>query len=460
MKFSLTSARTWTSLVLGRRQPLDDGQRRYTRLFQSAFTALAGKGISIVVSVIAVPLTVNYLGAERYGVWIVISTLLAWLAIADLGLGNGLTNALAEAYGENRPDLAQAYVATATWMMVGVALALGTLGVIMWPWIDWVTIFNVRSGLARAEVEPAVALAIILSLVTFPLSIVGKIYGAYQEGATSNYWAAAGNVTSLLALLVATQLQGGLVWLVFAIFGAQVLLTVANALWLFAWHKPWLRPRPSVIRQEHLKRLTTTGGMFFVVQIAVLLNFQADNLIIAHYLGAGQVTPYSIAWKLFSYTTVLQTLIFPSLWPAYTEAFTRKDSQWIRRTFKASLIISTGVTVVLVMPLVVFGTTIINAWAGAAAVPTMALLFWLGAFSVINATMNAVACLLNASGRIRGQMFYGSLTAIVNVALSVTLVVPFGVVGVIASTVIAYIACNVVPASLETMFLLGKLHQE
>ncbi len=460
MKISLASARTWTSLTFGRRQPIDDGQRRYVRILQSALTALAGRGIGFFVSIISVPLTISYLGTERYGVWITISTMLAWLAIADLGLGNGLTNTLSEAYGTNRRDNAQSYVATAIWMLIGVTVLLATIGALVWPWIDWITLFNVRSTEARAEVGTAVALAITFFLLSFPLSVIGKIYGAYQEGAIANYWTAAGNIVSLVALLVVTQLQGGLVSLVFALSGAQLLLNFSNALWLFGWHKPWLRPCPSLINQSYLSRLTATGGMFFVLQIAVLLNFQADTLIIARYLGAEQVTHYSIAWRLFSYTALLQVLLFPSLWPAYAEAFARKDSKWITRTFKANIVISTGVTIFLVVPLIVFGRMIIQAWAGASAVPSITLLIWLGIFSIINASMNVIACILNASGHIKGQMFYGSATAIVNIVLSVILVVPFGIAGVIAATVIAYVLCNVVPASVETTLLLLKVRNE
>jgi hypothetical protein len=46
------------------------------------------------------------------------------------------------------------------------------------------------------------------------------------------------------------------------------------------------------------------GGMFFVIQIAMVLIFQTDNLIIAHFAGAAAVTPYSVAYRLFGYTTL------------------------------------------------------------------------------------------------------------------------------------------------------------
>jgi O-antigen/teichoic acid export membrane protein len=457
MKVDLTSAQHWTNLTLGRTKPVSDGQRRYVRIFQAVLTSLAGRGVGVIVSLISIPLTVRYLGAERYGVWVTVSTLLAWLNIADLGLGSGLTNALSECYGKDRRDLAQSYVATTFWVLVGVGGALGGAFLITWPWLDWPALFNVHSAQARAEVGPAMALAIAIFLLNFPLSIVVKIYGAYQEGAIANSWATAGNLASLLALIAATRVEGGLVWLVVAVSGTLLLVTAANALWLFWRHKPWLKPRVSAIRRESVRRLVGTGGMFFVLQIASLLILQTDNVIIAHYLGARQVTPYSVAWRLFSYSTLPQVLIFNALWPAYGEAFTRRDTAWIKRTLRANALFSIVSTALLAAPLVLFGQIIIELWAGGDAVPPFTVLAWMGCWSLLFAAMNTTTCILNGLGRVRGQMIYGMATAGVNIVLTIAWVSSFGLSGVIAGTVISYLVCALVPQLAETIAVIRSL---
>jgi len=457
MKLSLASVNRWVNLTLGRSQPTDDGQRRYVRIVQAAFTALVGKGISVVVSFISVPLTISYLGVERYGIWMTINTLLAWLTIADLGLGNGLINALAEAYAKERRDLAQIYVATTFWLLVMVVLFLGTIITACWSWVDWAALFNVESAQARSETPPAIALAIGIALLNLPLSVVAKIHGAYQEGAIVNYWSAIGNITSLLALIAVTWTQGGLVWLIVAFSGTLLLVTTINAIWLFGLHKPWLRPNISVVQRGRLREILSTGGMFFFVQVAALVIFQTDNLIIAHYLGASYVTPYNVTWRLFSYTTLLQVIIFPALWPAYTEACARKDIVWVLRTFRMNILFSVFSTSLFVLPLVLYGGFFIEVWTSKAVIPSFALLAWMSAWSLISVSMNVVACVLNASGHLQGQMIYGLITAITNVFLSILLIMPFGITGVIAATVISYFVCSVIPACLETVFVFKKM---
>src|SRR5436190_21085 len=154
MKISVADVRTWLSLTLGRTQTADHGRRRYVRIVQSVLTAVAGRGIALVVGIISVPLTVGYLGTERYGVWVTISTLLAWLNIADLGLGNGLLNMLSKAYADDRPDLAQRYIATAFWMLIALALGLGLVWLGLGHLIDWSTVLRIQSERAQAEVAP------------------------------------------------------------------------------------------------------------------------------------------------------------------------------------------------------------------------------------------------------------------------------------------------------------------
>jgi O-antigen/teichoic acid export membrane protein len=166
-----------------------------------------------------------------------------------------------------------------------------------------------------------------------------------------------------------------------------------SGVWLFARHKPFLAPHPKAILPSTIKDLGHVGGMFFMIQIVVLI-FQTDNLIIAHFAGTAAVTPYSVAYRLFGYTTLLQGLIFPNLWAAYAEAIARKDIGWVRRTYRSNLALSTLSTVAVAVPLVIVATPFICVWTGEdAAVPPFGLLVCMAGWSVINASMSAVSCL-------------------------------------------------------------------
>lgn len=455
MSALLLSTVRYTRLALGKAQILGDAQRRHVRIVQGIFTALAGRGVAMVVGFISVPLTVKYLGAERYGAWITISTAMAWIALADLGLSSSLTNAVSEGYAHDRHDLAQSYVAAAFWSLAGVAAFLALVFFSLWHAVPWDKVFNVQTASARAEVAPAVGIAFAIFTLSLPFSLISKIYGAYQQVAVANAWAAAGNILGLIALVAVTQLKGGLVSLVLAVSGAVLLVNVLSAIWTFGCSKPWLVPRPDRVTWSALKRLTGLGGMFFVIQIAALVLFQTDNLIIAHYLGAAAVTPYSVTWRLFTYTALFQMLASPSYWPAYAEAFSRGDRAWVRRSFRMNFTVTVVSTLLLALPLVVFGKWIIEKWAGSVAVPSSALLLWMGIWSIIYSSMTAQSCLLASSGKVKRQMIYSILAAGVNLVLSVILVQKVGLAGVIMGTVGAFLVCVVVPQTLDVERVIG-----
>jgi O-antigen/teichoic acid export membrane protein len=445
MSTIIHSAGRYIRLALGKGQIANDAQRRHVGILRGMSTGLVGKGISIIVSFISVPLTLRYLGPERYGVWVTISTAMMWITLADFGMSNSLTNAISEAYGKDRRDLAQSYVASAFWLLAAGVVLFGVIFFPIWHLVTWDRVLNVQTAQARAEAAPAVAIAFVIFALNFPFTSISKIYGAYQEVAIANAWAATGNLLSLGALIAVTQLKGGLVWLILAVSGAVLFVNVISAVWVFWWSKPWLLPRLTSITQHAVKKLSGIGGMFFVVQLAGLVLFQTDNLIIAHFLGAKAVTPYSVTWRLFTYTTLFQILAGPSYWPAYAEAFSRSDRAWVRRTFRMNLTATVGSTLVLGLPLVLFGQVFIEKWAGKEAVPTFSLLLWMGVWSVISAAMNSQACILASSGRLRGQMFYSVAAAAVNLALSIMLVQKIGLTGVIIGTVVAYLTCVIVP---------------
>ena len=56
------------------------------------------KGASFLVSFLMVPLLLNYLDNEQYGIWLVLSSIVGWVTFFDLGIGNVIRNELGKAW--------------------------------------------------------------------------------------------------------------------------------------------------------------------------------------------------------------------------------------------------------------------------------------------------------------------------------------------------------------------------
>lgn len=447
----------WTQIALGRLPPANEGQKRYQRIIHSTAMAAAARGLNLFVGFISVPLAVGYLGRDRYGVWITISSLLAFLSFTDFGLGSSLLNALAAAYGRDDRRQAQRYVASAFWLLVVMAIVLWVPFAGASHWIA-AQLFSAKGNSPLlSEAAPAVSIAITIFFLSFPLNLFSQVLSAHQQNAIVNICAMITATANLIAIVVVVACRAGLIWLVLAYSGCGLLVSLICSIWLFGYAKPWLRPSIRGVDSTMGRNLLGTGWKFLAVSVFWVINSQTDNLIISHFLGPGAVTPYSVAFKLFSYTVVFQSFAVFALWPAYAEARARNDIPWIRGAFKANVIFSFVSSLPFTIVCILFGQRIIQVWAGDAAVPPFSLLVWMAIWNLLLASLSAATCLLNAFSRLTGMTIYGSVTAVVNIVLSIILVQRWGVNGVVFASIVSVAVFSYVPIFLEARTALQRL---
>ena len=418
---------------------------------------MAGRGTAILANFFAVPLTVRYLGAERYGVWVTLTSVLAYLTIFDLGIGSTAINGVAEALANNNFRSARQQINTAYITLAGMAVLAAAGVTLAWPVISWPAVLGAKTVANRGEITVAAGTAIAIVLISFPLSITPRIFGACRKVALSNFWSGLGSILSLAAIVLVTRLKIGLPGLVMAVSGATLLVGIFSTLWLYR-HFDWLQLSFRDVEWSKIHALLRTGLPFFVVQMSGVILFQTDNLIIAQVMSAKSVTPYSITWKLFSYASLLQVVALPTLWPAYADAFARRDFTWIKKTYRYNVLIAVGSTTVFVLALLAVGRGFIAVWAGPSAVPTFGLLAGMGVWTIISSLAWCESCLLGAAGQVKGQALYSLIGAIVNVVASVVLGRLLGLVGIILGTLVAYLFCIIIPQTLEVQAALREKH--
>ncbi len=435
-------------------------KERYRRVGLATVVSIAARAISVFTAFISVPLTLNYLGAERYGLWITISSTIAMLAFADLGLGNGLINAISDAHGRDDPAAARAYVSSAFFMLSAIAAILLLAFAVAYPFIPWPRVFNVTSALASEEAGPGVLAFMVCFALNMPLGVVQRVQMGYQELFANGLWQAVGNLLGLAGVILAIQQRAGLPWLVLAMAGAPALAGFLNSIVLFAFQRPWLRPQLSSFSRPVTKRILKIGLLFLGLQIAGALAYQSDSIVVAQVMGADQVAQYAVPMKLFSFVPTILGLMLMPLWPAYGESIARGDVAWVRKTLRRSLVLGTAVNVPTAIALVLVGSPIIQLWAGPEVTPSFLLLIGLGLWVVANSFGGPLAALLNGANVVRFQVICSSLMAVVNLIISILLTYRIGVAGVVFGTVIAQIVFILLPSALFVPRLLSDIQRQ
>ena len=413
-------------------------QERHRHIAWTTVTAAAAKAAALAAMLISVPLTLSYLGPERFGLWMAITAVISMLGFADFGLSNGIMNAVSHASGRNDLRTIHQSVSNGFIMLAAIGLSILLLFVIAYRHVPWPAVFNVSSATAALESGRVVFVLVICFIATLPLGATQKIQLGLQQGYWGNLWEALGSVSGLLGIVVAIQLEAGLQWVALAMAGMPLVFRAVNTLVFFGYQETALRPHFRHFDFSVTRRLIRTGFLFFVLQLAVIVGFQSDNIIIARILGVEAVAAYDIALKLSTLPAMFIGLVVVAQWPAYGEALTRGDSDWIRRTFIRTIKLSLMFAVPFALVLLAWGDTLIRVWAGPEVVPSMALLVGMSIWSVLLVLGNVTAALLNGLHVVKFQAINALLMATANILISIYLVARIGVVGAIFGTISAY----------------------
>lgn len=410
-------------------------KERLRRAGLTTITASIAKAISLFASLISVPLTYRYLGPERYGIWMVLISIISAMSFADLGIGNGLMNAVSEAYGKDDRRLAQQHVTSALVLMLCIAAFLALAGTVGYPFLPWARMFNVKSQAAAAEGATAFLVLYASFVINIPLGVITRAQAGLQKGYTSQIVNACGGILSLGAIVLVILLHGGLAWLVFASVFASIIATLFNG-WILFREYPWLLPSWHAYRASSAHKIFKLGMMFFVLQCAVAIGFTSDNIVIAQILGATAVAVYAVPQKLFGFVSTVVSMGISPLWPAYGEAISRGDVAWVRRVFFGSLWLTLATTVPLCTLLAVAGPWILRVAVGKSLHAPMSLLVVLAVWAVVNAVSVVISMLLNGAGVLKPQTVVAVIASMSNLALSIFLTRRLGVMGVCLGSII------------------------
>lgn len=295
------------------------------------------KIVGLLTSLVIVPITINYLNNEVYGIWMTITSILYWITTFDIGLGNGMRNYLAEALVTNDTKLGKKYISTTMLLLSLIALSMAI--VLLYPLItiNFNSFFN-TNAIAGNELRMAVVIAVGFTLMNFVLKNIGMIFVAMQKYAINDLLSISGNVIALILIYILTKVTtGNLVLVVLAYTMTSCVAFLLAAIPLF-WKHPELKPSLRFFDKSLGKKIVGKGFGFFVIQISsCLVIFGAANFFITQSCGPAAVTTYNIAYKFFNLLVIAYTIILAPMWNAYTDAYVKGDMQWIKATFNKAL---------------------------------------------------------------------------------------------------------------------------
>lgn len=422
---------------------LDVGSRSL-KAKKNIILLLAFNLINFLSTLAIVPLTLKYLGPVEYGVWLTLSSILTWFSFLDFGIGNGLRNKLSEALAENSLKRAKTFVSTAYIIFSGGIVILWIVFFAIYKFIDWSKIFNSPANLT-SELNLLIAIVFVLFSLQLLLKLIYAVNQADQRPAINGLISAASNIFSVLFLFILYKTsERNLVALGTGLSIVPVVILILISIILFTKVYRDISPAIKFVKMDHSKDLVKLGIQFFVIQVAGLIVFATDNIIITQIFGPSDVTVYNIAYKLFYFVPLFFNVILTPFWSAYTEAYMKNDFQWIknsmRKIVKIWVFLSFGVVI-----MVLLSGTIYKIWIGNQVYIPFDLSVVMGVFVVLSNWNNVFVYFINGTGKIRLQFYYSIIIAVINIPLSIYFAknLGIGITGVMAATCVCIVIGSV-----------------
>ena len=309
---------------------LNNGSERSIKFKKNVALLTLYKGISIAVSLILVPMTLNYVDSGTYGIWLTLSSVVGWISFFDIGIHNGLKNRLTESIANNDTELGRTYVSTTYAMLSMIFIPLMIIIILVAPYISWTELLNLDSAENNGLI---VAICIIVTYfgLNFILSTINVVITAHQEPAESSLLSLIQQVLSLVVIyLLTVTTQGNLVNLCMGLCFSPLIVIVLFTFFLFKGKYHSLLPSLKNVDFHKIPDLLKLGVKFFVIQIAGIVQYQLVNILIMRNYGAIEVTSYNIAYKYFNVLYMAWGILLTPIWAAVTDAATKGEYGWIK----------------------------------------------------------------------------------------------------------------------------------
>lgn len=373
------------------------------------------KPLSMVIGYAYVPIALDYLGVEKYGIWTTILSILSWISYFDIGMGNGLRNKLTESLsrrdGQSRYLVSSAYAVITIIIVCAVIVFCAVTSI-----LDWNRIFGVEE--INENLMVIVLNSMIFVAINFVLSVCKNVLYALQKSAIVSKMELMVQGLNLTGVLILRQCTESNLFMVAMVYGLSMLLVnLVTSIVIYIKNKV-VSPGYKYIKLSTGKALASLGMKFFVIQIGALVIFTTDNIMVSYLYGAESVTPYYAVNKSFGAVSGIYTALLAPVWSAVTKAKVEKNGLWLRSLIRKlqwmmlPFLLAVSLLVVTFRPLMYL-------WLGYNLEYNSVLIYLGGVYCLLNIWCVAFANVGNGLELMKSSMILAVCQGIMNIPLSI-----------------------------------------
>lgn len=417
---------------------MSDGNQRKSGAILSYISIIA----STLVQLLYTPLLIRMMGQSEYGLYSLISSIIGYLTVLDLGFGNAIIvyTAKYRAQGKIEEEKKLHGMFFVIFCLIGVVA--GILGLILY--------FNVENifsaTMTSAEISKAKIMMLILAFnlaVTFPFTIFSSIISAYERFTFQK-------VMSILNTLLKPVLMIPLLFMGYKSIAMTVIITIVNIIVLLSnyfYCRNKLNIKIKYLGFDKILFKTILGYSIFIFLGIVVdkVNWSADQFILGAVSGTIAVSIYSVASQLNVLFINLSTAVSGVMLPKMSQLIAKNaTSEELTNEFIKVGRIQYYIIFLMVSGLVLFGKEFITAWVGKEFVTAYYVSLLLIIPACFPLIQNLGLSIMQAMNKYKFKSISTAIMAVFNIGISIVLASKFGAIGAAVGTAIALIICNII----------------
>jgi O-antigen/teichoic acid export membrane protein len=395
--------------------------------------------VQLSITLYLTPILILKLGAEGYGVWVLIQSFTGYYGLIDMGLRAGVTQTVTKRIASGDMSTVVSYISGVLPMLAKTAMLVVLASIIMGYVLSMTLQVDPSIQQSLFPMVIIQALGIGITLISFPFAsvLVGMQRYDIAEGL-----AVVTRLMSLVATLSVLSYTNSIFYLSIVLLGVNLFDQLARCFIAYLLIPDLSEIRPRSNRSE-LGELYRVGGWNFVVGISHQLLQRFNTLVAAYMFSVANLVPFSLAGSLAEHSGKITTLAARVLFPAFSHLSHRGTAAQTHALFQISARISLTVSLIAVATGLVWFEPFMGLWLNSindkdSVIASAKLLFI--AFGLIN--------VLNSIRSIGWQLVMGKdkvdfigktmlLEAVIAVFLSLILAIYLGVFGLVLGNLIA-----------------------
>lgn len=398
--------------------------------------------INSLITILYTPFLLRMLGQEEYGLYSLISSIIGYLTILDLGFGNAIIVFTAK-YKEQKKE-AETKKLHGMFKVVFNIISIFAIiiGLVLYFNVD--NIFGNTMSIEEIEKAKVMMLILVFNLtVTFNFTIYTSIVNAHEKFVFQK-------LINIISSILKPLLMIPLLFLGYKSISLCLIITIINILVLlsnyyFCKRKLKINVKFCGFDKKIFKTIFSYSIYIFLAEIVTKINWSLDQFILGAVVGTIEISLYAVASQFVTLYRNLSSCCCGVMLPKLSKMVGRNvnDAQLSQEFIKFGRI-QWYLMFLILCGLIIYGYDFIKIWAGSEYGKSYIILLILLIPEAMVLVENIGLYIMQAKNMHKPKAIIAFITALLNIVISILLAKSLGAIGTAIGTALALIICNLI----------------